>query len=157
MAVSKKVNHGKKRHKRSIHQLNEIRENKRARRREKAFKIVLHSLYGISFLVGVALLSIAIWYQNSYNISFKDLLLSTVTPMGTVSEGFLSQMLSSCVIPVAIGAAVYIGASILLWKDTPKRRVMRIVGAVLCDVIFVSALVYATIAFKIPEYLNLIF
>ena len=103
MAVSKKVNHGKKRQKRSIHQLNEIKENKRARRREKALKIVLHSLYGISFLVGVALLSIAIWYQNSYNISFKDLLLSTVTPMGTVSEGFLSQMLASCVIPVAIG------------------------------------------------------
>ena len=157
MAVSKKVNHGKKRQKRSIHQLNEIKQNKRAKRRAFAFKVLLHSLYGITFLVGVALLSIAIWYQNSYNISFKDLLLSTVTPMGTVSEGFISQMLSSCVIPVAIGIPAYVGAVILLWKETPKRKVIRTIGAILCDVIFLASLVYATIAFKIPEYLNLIF
>lgn len=156
MAVSKKVNHGKKRQKRSIHQINEVKANKKAKRKEFAFRVLLHALYGVTFLVGVAVLAISIWYQRSYNISFKDLLLSTLTPMGTVSEGFLSQMLSSCVIPVIVGVIIYVGAAILLWKDTPKRKIVRTVGAILCDVLFVASFVYATIAFKIVEYLILI-
>jgi len=156
MAVSKKANHGKKRQKRSIHQINEVKANKKAKRREKTFKIVLYSLFGITLLIGVAVTSIAIWYQDHFNISFADLLLSTFTSAEIVNDGFIGQMLSSCIIPVLIALIAYVGAAILLWKDTPKRKILRISGAIFCDVLFLGSLIFATVAFRIPEYLNLI-
>ena len=156
MAVSKKVNHGKKRAKRSIHQINEIKANKAAKRRASAFRVILHTLYGITLLLGVAILSISLWYQKSYNISFYNFLMSTVTPTGYINEGFINQMLSACIIPTAIALIAYVAAVVLLWKNTPKRKVVRTIGAILCDVVFVASIVYAIIAFRIPEYLDLI-
>ena len=156
MAVSRRVNHGKKRTKRSIHQIKEIKANKAAKRRELAFRIILHVLYGITLLFGVAILSISIWYQNTLDISFNNLLMTVVTPTGSVNEGFLNQMLSACILPTAIAFAVYVVAVLLLWKNTPTKKTLRTVGAILCDVIFVASLICAIVSFRIPEYLELI-
>ena len=80
MAVSKKVNHGKKRPQRSIHQINEVKAKRRARRLALAGRILLHVLFGIIFLCGAVALSVAGWYKNTFDISFSDLLYTMLSP-----------------------------------------------------------------------------
>ena len=154
MAVSKKVNHGKKRPKRSIHQLREIRANKRAKRLALAGRILLHVLFGIIFFCGAAALSVAGWYKNTFDISFSDLLYTMLSPIAGTGESTLAQIFSACTPPVVILMAVYVTTAILLWKKTPKRRIMRIIGAILCVAFLLSSLVFAVYAFRIPEYLE---
>ena len=154
MAVSKKVNHGSKRKQRSQYQINEILANRRARRLALLGRILLHLLFGIIFLCAAVTISVAVWYKNTFNISFSDLLFTMLSPIAGTGESTLRQIFGACTPPVVILFVIYLAAEILLWKKTPKRRVMRIIGAILCVVFLLSSLVYAAFAFKIPEYLK---
>lgn len=154
MAVSKKTNHGKKRKKPSKYQIQEVKENKKAKRKARALRIFLHILFGIIFLCGAVVFSVAGWYQQTFDISFSDLLFTMLSPLGGTGESTLDQIFSACTPPVVILLAVYIALEILLWKETPKRRIMRVIGAILCGVFLLSSLVYAVFAFRIPEYLK---
>ncbi len=154
MAVSKKVNHGKKRRKKSVNQIKETQAKKRARRKATALRVLLHVLFGIIFLCGSVVLSVAGWYQKTFDISFSDLLFTMLSPIAGTGESTLAQIFSACTPPVIILMAVYVTAAILLWEQTPKRRIMRVVGAILCGVFLLSSLVYAVFAFRIPEYLK---
>ncbi len=153
MAESKKANHGKKRKKPSIYQINEVKANKRAKRSALALRIFLHTVFGLVFTLGAAVLSLAAWYQATFNISFSDLLAVMSSPIGGTGEGTLSDIFTACLPPVLVLLALYVAAALLLWKKTPKRRVMRIVSAILCVVFLLSSCTYAVFAFKIDEYL----
>ncbi|MBR3878650.1 MAG: sulfatase-like hydrolase/transferase [Clostridia bacterium] len=154
MAVSKKVNHGKKRKKRSEHQINEIKAKRRAKKIALFVKVFLHVLFGLIFLCGAVVLSVAGWYKKTFDISFNDLLYTMLSPIEGTGDSTLAQIFSACTPPVVILVGLYVTAAILLWKPTSKRRVMRIIGAVLTVVFLLSSLIYAVYAFKIPEYLE---
>ncbi len=154
MAVSKKVNHGKKRPKRSQYQLDEINANKRAAKRALAGRIALNILFGIIFLLASVVISVAVWYKSTFDISFGDLLFTILSPLGGTGESTLAQIFSACLPPVLILMAIYIALAFVLWEKTPKRRILRIVGAILCVIFLFSSLIYAIFAFRIPEYLG---
>ncbi len=154
MAVSKKVNHGKRRQKRSQYQLNEINANKRSAKRTLIKRICLHILFGLVFFFASALFSVSIWYKNTFDIGFGDLLFTLLSPLGGTGESTLSQIFSACAPLTAALSAIYIILSVILWKKTPKRRIIRIIGAVLCIVFLLSSCTYAVFAFKIPDYLK---
>ncbi len=154
MAVSKKANHGKKRKKPSIHQINEVKANKKAKKLALTKRIILHILFGVIFLCGAVVLSVAAWYQQTFDISFSDLLFTMLSPLGGTGESTLAQIFSACTPPVVILLAAYITAVILLWNETPKRKLMRLIGAILCIVFLISSCIYAVFAFRIPEYLK---
>ena len=154
MAISKKVNHGSKRKQRSQYQLDEIRANRRARRLALFGRIMLHVIFGIIFMIASAVLSLAVWYKLTFDISFNDLLYTILSPIEGTGESTLSQIFGACLPPFIILCVIYVAAEIFLWEKTPKRRVMRIVGAILCVAFLLSSLAFAVFAFKIPQYLK---
>ena len=150
MAESKKVNHGKKRPKRSVYQQQLIDSNKRKKLRKK---VLLTILFSFIYTLASVIFSVGIWYQNTFDITFNDLLFTMLSPIGGTGESTLSQIFSACTPPVIILVVVYAVALILLWKDTPKRMLLRKIGAIFCIVALVASIIVAAIAFKIPDYL----
>ncbi len=145
---------GKKRKKPSHYQVEEVKRNKRKRLTKK---ILLTSLFSLIFLLASVILSVAAWYQKTFDITFNDLLFTMLSPIGGTGESTLTDIFSSCTPPVIVLALLYAVALVLLWKDTPKRKLMRKIGAILSVVGLVASIIFAMFAFKIPDYLKATF
>ncbi len=154
MAVSKKVNHGEKRPKRSVYQQMEIDNNKKAKKRALAKKIVLYIIFGIIFLAAAVIFSVAAWYKKTFDISFSDLLFTMLSPLGGTGKSTLAQIFSACTPSVAVLVVGYLILAALFWKDEGRNRLVRRIGALLCVVALLLSSVYAVFAFRIPEYLE---
>ena len=141
---------GKKRKKPSPYQMELVNRNKR---RRLAKKILLTSLFSLIFVMSAVLLSVAEWYQRTFDVTFNDLLFTMLSPIGGTGESTMSEIFSACTPPVVILVALYAVAVVLLWRDTKKRIMLRKIGAILCVVALVASIIFAMIAFKIPEYL----
>ena len=124
-----------------------------SKRRDLIFKIILTALLSLVFVSASVIISVAVWYNMTFDITFNDLLFTILSPLGGTGESTLQHIFSECVPPVVILVALYAVATVLLWKDTPRRKVLRFIGAILCPVFLILSIVYAAFAFKIPEYL----
>lgn len=120
-------------------------------------KIFLVTILALVFFASSVIISVAVWYNATFDITFNDLLFTMLSPIGGTGESTLEHIFSECVPPVIILMLAFVTVAILLWKDTPKRKLIRIICAVLCPVFLITSIVYAAFAFKIPEYLAVSF
>lgn len=120
-------------------------------------KILLTAVLTIVFFASSVVLSVAIWYNATFDITFNDLLYTMLSPIGGTGESTLEHIFGECVPPVVILMIIFALITVLLWKDTPKRKIIRIICIILCPVFLLCSVVYAAFAFKIPEYLAVSF
>ena len=111
-------------------------------------------LFGILFLLGCALLVVGIWYINTYDLEFKEQLYTLASPLKGTGDGTMKQILSACVPPVLVLAALYSAAAVLLFKKWKFNRILRRVGALLCCVLLILSTVFSLFAFRIPGYIT---
>ena len=117
-------------------------------------RIVLAIVFGFIFLLASVFFSVAIWYANTFDISFSDLLFTMLSPLGGTGESTMAHIFGSCLPPVLALMAVYVGLVLLLWKQTRVRMIMRKIGACLCVVALLLSIVFSLYAYRIPEYIK---
>lgn len=118
------------------------------------FKILLTAVLAIIFFASSVIISVAVWYNATFDITFNDLLYTMLSPIGGTGESTLSHIFGDCIPPVVALMIVFAVITALLWKDTPKRKIIRLICIILCPIFLISSVVYAIYAFKIPEYLS---
>ncbi len=124
---------------------------------KKLSKHTLWSIFfGVLFVFGVAAFSICIWYMNTYDLEFKELLYTVVSPLKGTGESTILLIVSACLPWVLAAAVIYIAAAITLTKSKEKFQLIRRIGAVFCAVVFVGSLIFAVFALRLPGYIETI-
>ena len=133
-----------------------MEENKKTTSYSLKKYIVWSVVYGLLFLVGVSVFVVCRWYLDTYDFDFQGLLYVLSSPLKGTGNSTVNLVLSSCV-PWALGAALlYVAASVLGGLYLRHRVWFRRVASLLCVGILLFSLVFAVIAFGIPDYLNLL-
>ncbi|MBQ8552261.1 MAG: LTA synthase family protein [Clostridia bacterium] len=118
--------------------------------------VLLGIVFGVLFLLGVAAFVICIWYMNTYDLEFKELLYTIVSPLKGTGESTIALIVSSCLPWVLAAAAVYIAAAVFLIRKKDRFRLLRRIGAAFCAAVFVSSLIFAVYALRLPGYIETI-
>lgn len=140
--------------KKNLSAKNKSKKKNKPAARSNVKQIILTIVFGLIYLIAAALFSLSVWYKNTFDISFSDLLFTMLSPLGGTGESTLAQIFSACLPPTIAFVCLFIIVAALTWKQTPKRRIFRRIGALLCVVLLIFSCVYAVFAFRIPEYLK---
>lgn len=88
-------------------------------------KIVFAILFGILFLIGIAILSLAVWYKLNFGVSFKELIYTVLSPLKGTGAGTVVQIVGAALIYLIVGSALYILLCIPLFARGPSDRFFR--------------------------------
>ncbi|MBQ9797911.1 MAG: LTA synthase family protein [Clostridia bacterium] len=128
------------------------KQHPKALRRKKVIGTVV---CGIVWLAASVLAVLALWYDNTFDMSFAELLYTIMAPLGGTGESTVSNIISSCLPTVIVLGASYLLFVIALWADTRACRILRRAGALFCALALVASSAYAAHAFRIVEYIRL--
>ena len=117
-------------------------------------RVLIYSiLAGLAFTVGVALITLSIWYVETFNLDFKHLLYNISSPVEGTGGGTINQILSACLPWILVAAAAYAVAAYFAARKTDFCQRLRRVGAVFCAILMLSSVVVTLFSFRIPQYL----
>ncbi|MBP5427819.1 MAG: LTA synthase family protein [Clostridia bacterium] len=88
-------------------------------------KIVFAIVFGILFLIGIAILSLAVWYDLTFDISFKELLYTLLSPLKGTGESTVLQIVGAALGYLFVGGVLYALVCIPLFARGPVGRVFR--------------------------------
>ena len=114
---------------------------------------ILTILYGIVYCGSIALFSLSVWYKNTFNISFNDLLFTLLSPVGGTGASTVMDIVKACVTPVALFLPLYIIIAVSIRGDAPIMKATRKITSAACIFLLLISMLYTLFAFKIPEYL----
>ncbi len=119
-----------------------------------AVSAIWYALFGLFFVLAVALTAVASWYIATFNLQFKDLLFTLASPLKGTGSSTVADILQA-VMPWAVGGLVlYVIVAGILSGPVPQYRLFRRIGACVCIAGLVGSVVYAVLAFRIPEYIQ---
>lgn len=95
------------------------------KKQPKPGNIILAILFGILFLLGITILSLALWYAENFGISFKELLYTIRSPLKGTGTGTIDQIVGAALPYVIIGAVLYVLFCIPLFIRKPADRIAR--------------------------------
>lgn len=126
-----------------------------AGKREGNKKALLFSiLFGVIFFLGACIATVSIWYENNFDIEFKELLYTLASPLKGTGNGTVWLIVKSCVPPVVALMAVYVLCAYLLCFRHRSYVWRRRAGAAFCVVLLLGSVVHAYFALRIPAYLE---
>ncbi len=131
-----------------------FREDNTLRDKKHIKKSAPYIIFGVLFLLGAAVFAICIWYMNTYDLEFKELLYTLVSPLKGTGESTVALILSSSLPWVAAAAAAYITAAVII--SIHASKLFRRIGAAVCAAVFVSSLIFAAYALRLPGYIEAI-
>ena len=121
----------------------------------RAVKAVLWSLlFSIVFILSVGIFAVCLWYKNTYDVEFKDLLYTLASPLKGTGESTIALILSVCIPALVIAVAVCAVASFLLWRKPPFLKYVRRVVAGVCVAALLFSCTFAVFALRIPAYIK---
>ena len=126
---------------------------KKERRYSKKRILIYSILAGLAFVAGVALITLSVWYVNTFNLEFKHLLYNLASPVEGTGSATVDQILAACLPWILLGVAVFVAAAILVARKTAVCRILRRVGAIFCAVLMLASVVVTLFAFRIPQYI----
>ena len=126
---------------------------KKERRYSKKRILIYSILAGLAFVAGVALITLSVWYVNTFNLEFKHLLYNLASPVEGTGSATVDQILAACLPWILLGVAVFVTAAILVARKTAVCRILRRVGAIFCAVLMLASVVVTLFAFRIPQYI----
>ena len=109
--------------------------------------------FGLLFILGVAVIAVSIWYMICFNMEFKELLFTMLSPLKGTGKSTVAQILMIVLPSVFAGL---IGFAALVWSLETRlqgSQRLRRAGAWLCAGAFGLSLVFAVFAFRLPGYL----
>ena len=113
--------------------------------------VLLSALFCILFLLGIALFSAAVWYKKTYDLEFKELLYTIVSPLKGTGESTVLLIMKAVVPPAVIGAIAYIAILTALLKR--QNKLLLRIGAILSAAVFAASLGFGVYAMRLPAYI----
>ena len=128
----------------------EQEEKTAAPKKKSRFRVIL---FGILYFLAVAILSLTIWYKNTFNIKFNDFLFTLLSPLAGTGLSMFFDILKASLVPAVIALIPYGIFMRLTRGDRARGKILRKIGAALILVALVFSLVFAFFVLRIPEYL----
>lgn len=145
-------------------------------------RIVLSVVFGIVFVLSVALISISVWYKNNYFMEFAALLEVLNGPIEGTGANMIHDICWAVIPSSVIALVVYVAAIIVIevlakkhsinfnvridngdphtvsiTRDTHKKyQLIRIGGSILCSCTLVFSLIFTVFSFKMLSFLQTI-
>lgn len=116
--------------------------------------IVWTVVFGLLFLIGCTLFVLGIWYNNTYGLELNELLYTLTSPLQGTGQGVIEVILRSCLPWVCVSVAVFVGVAIFLFRQGRIYRLCRRIGAGVCSLILVGALIFSALTLNLPDYLR---
>ena len=113
---------------------------------------IICALTGVLVIVAIALTMISKWYDKNYDMSFKELLYTLLSPLEGTGDGMVKEIVEATLPAVIVAFVIYVVFEIAV----RKKLGLKLLGAVVSVALFVNAGLYAWRAFGIGEYLRLI-
>lgn len=105
--------------------------------------IILTTIIGLLFVLGVTLFPVSYWYRMNYaGVEFKDLLMILTAPKEGTDSGMVTEIMATALPYTLAAAAIYIELAILLAN---RRRICKYIRSALCIVCaatLVSSLIF---------------
>ncbi len=117
-------------------------------------KILQYVLFGLLYTLGVSAFTVSAWYALTFDLEFKELLYTLMSPLKGTGQSTVAQILSACLPIVLVFVALYAVAVYLLEKEKITWRYARRVGACCCAGLLVCSLVFSVFALRIPAYVK---
>ena len=95
------------------------------RKQPKQGKIIFAILFGILFLLGIAILSLAVWYKLNFAVSFKELIYTVLSPLKGTGEGTVKQIVGAALVYLIVGGVLYALLCIPLFASGPVGRIFH--------------------------------
>ena len=108
-------------------------------------------LSGVLLLVGIALRAVSEWYDLNYEMSFKELLYTLLSPLEGTGEGMIEEIVGAIIPSVRVAFLIYLVFAIA----ARKKHAMLMLGLSLSVALLVNSGMYAYKAFGIDEYVKL--
>ena len=116
---------------------------------------ILSIIYGIVYCTAIALFSLSVWYKNTFNISFNDLLFTLLSPVGGTGASTVMDIVRACVPPVILFLPLYIIVLLALRGEAPLLKFSRKIASAFCIFLLVISMIFTLFAFKIPQFLTM--
>ncbi len=110
------------------------------------------TVFGLLFLIGCTLLSLGIWYRNTYGLELNELLYTLTSPLKGTGQGTIELILHSCLPWVCLSVVAFVGVAIVISRQGRVYRLCRRIGAGVCSLVLVFALVFSSLTLNLPEY-----
>lgn len=117
-------------------------------------KILQYVLFGLLYTLGVSAFTVSAWYALTFDLEFKELLYTLMSPLKGTGQSTVAQILSACLPIVLVFVALYVVAVCLLEKGIITWRYARRVGACCCAGLLVCSVVFSVFALRIPAYVK---
>ncbi len=116
--------------------------------------VLLSALFGVLFLLGVSVFAVCIWYINTYDLEFKELLYTVVSPLKGTGESTVLLILGITLPTVASAAAIYTALSVFFIKR--QNEILLRIGAAFSAAVFFASIIFAVYALRLPGYIKAI-
>ena len=104
------------------------KKNKVNKRKRSAFSRGVCLLTGFLVVIGMALLMISRWYDKNYEMSFKELLYTLLSPLEGTGEGMINEILGAVLPAVIVAFVIYVAFEIAV------RRVSLTPSSEACNI-----------------------
>ncbi len=111
-------------------------------------------LLGTLFALGGSITVLCIWYRSAFNMPFKELLFTMMSPLQGTGQSTVQLVISSCLPAVIILLFLTV---VVIWKfvrHPEQYPTLRRVAAWVSVATFLGSLILSVFAFRIPEYLS---
>lgn len=129
-----------------------MNDNKKQTIKQNVMYAIFATLLGCLLIFGWALLVLSSWYARTFDLEFKELIYTMLSPLKGTGQSTVDQVLGDCLPAVICFACVYIVIAVAFFVRRDLWKLMRRVGVSVTAVVLVGSLVYSTIAFRIPAY-----
>lgn len=125
-------------------------------------RIVLSVVFGIVFVLAVALISISVWYKNNYFMEFAALLEVLAGPIEGTGANMINDICWAVIPSSVIALIVYVAAAVLIQKEVIRfkkpdvYKLVRVGGSILCSCTLVFSLIFTVFSFKMLSFLSTI-
>ena len=125
-------------------------------------KIVLTVVFGLIFVLAVALISISVWYKNNYFMEFAALLEVLAGPIEGTGANMINDICwaiipySVAALVIYVAAAIVIGRELIKFKKPNVYKFVRVGGSILCSCTLIFSLIFTVFSFKMLSFLQTI-
>ncbi len=127
------------------------KKKNKIKKKYSAFSRGVCILTGVLLILATVLLMISKWYDKNYEMSFKELLYTLLSPLEGTGYGMIKAIIDAVLPAVTVAFVIYVVFEIAV----RNKLGMRLLGAFVSLALAFNSCLYACKAFGIDEYLQL--
>ncbi len=134
--------------------MKKMKRDRRQRRHSLPWQIILTVLVGLAWTLMCVLLTLGLWYDNTFDMEFAELLYSLMAPTGGTGSSTLTDIFNACIPPTVVLILVFVAGALLLSAQNRLCKLLRRVGAVACLIGLLCSTVWAVNVARLPRYVQ---